>query len=146
MKRVWIAAMVIALAWASGASAQIASGNIYGTAVDQQGGVLPGATVTLTPTSIGGQPRTTVTDTSGQFRFLNLDAATYKIAVDMTGFTRQERDVVVTTGVNSNVAFTMTVGAIETAVNVTADAPVIDFHKVGTLTTLSREELQSTPQ
>ena len=147
MKRVWMFAFALALAlWAGGANAQIATGNIYGTAVDQQGGVLPGATITLTPTSIGGQPRTTVTDTSGQFRFLNLDAGTYKIAVDMTGFTRQERDVIVTTGINSNVAFTLSVGALETAVQVTAEAPVIDFKKVGTATTLSREELQSTPQ
>src|SRR5215813_592323 len=146
MKRVWFAAIAIALAFAGNASAQIATGNIYGTAADQQGGVLPGATVTLTPTSIGGQPRNTVTDNSGQFRFLNLDSGTYKISIDMTGFTRQEREVIVSTGINSNVAFSLSVGAIETAVNVTAEAPVIDFHKVGTATTLSREELQSTPQ
>ena len=49
----------------------------------------------------GGQPRTTVTDASGQFRFLNLDTGSYKVAIDMSGFTRQERDVIVTTGVNT---------------------------------------------
>jgi Carboxypeptidase regulatory-like domain/TonB-dependent Receptor Plug Domain len=146
MRRVWIVAFALVLAWANGARAQIASGNIYGTATDQQGGVLPGATITLTPTSIGGQPRTSVTDASGQFRFLNLDAGSYKVAIEMSGFTRQERDVIVTTGINTTVAFTLSVGALETAVNVTAEAPVIDFKKIGTATTLSREELQSTPQ
>jgi len=146
MQRACVLTVALLLAAASGVSAQIATGNIYGTAVDQQGGVLPGATVTLTATSIGGQPRTTVTDTSGQFRFLNLDAATYKLAIDMSGFTRQERDVIVNTGVNTTVAFTMTVGALEANIEVTAQSPVIDFKKVGTATTLTREELQSTPQ
>ena len=105
MKRACTIAVAILLAWAGVASAQIATGNIYGTAVDQQGGVLPGATVTLTATSIGGQPRTTVTDTSGQFRFLNLDAGNYRIEVDMPGFTKQSRDVIVNTGINTTVAF-----------------------------------------
>src|SRR5882672_5948763 len=61
--------LVGALALAPSASAQIAGGNIYGTVTDQSGGVLPGVEVTLTSVSIGGQPRTTVTDSQGQFRF-----------------------------------------------------------------------------
>jgi Ca-activated chloride channel family protein len=77
---------------------------------------------------------------------LNLDSGNYRIEVDMPGFTKQQREVIVTTGINTAVAFTMAVGAIEAAVNVTAESPVIDFKKTGTATTLSREELQSTPQ
>ena len=83
MKRACLLALALILAVAGGVSAQIAGGNIYGTATDQQGGVLPGATVSLTATSIGGQPRTTVTDASGQFRFLNLDSGNYRLEVDM---------------------------------------------------------------
>jgi hypothetical protein len=146
MNRACTLAVALLLAWAGLASAQIAGGNIYGTAVDQQGGVLPGATVTLTATSIGGQPRATVTDASGQFRFLNLDSGNYRIEIDMPGFTKQTREVIVTTGINTTVNFTLAVGAIEAAVNVTAESPVIDFKKTGTATTLSREELQGTPQ
>lgn len=146
MKRACVLAIAFIAVVVHGAAAQISSGNIYGTVADQQGGVLPGATVTLTPTSIGGQPRTAVTDASGQYRFLNLDTGTYRIAVDMPGFGRQERAVIVTTGVNTTAAFTMVIGALEAAVNVIAESPVIDFKKSGTATTLTREELQSTPQ
>src|SRR5262249_34289925 len=71
-------------AFVSGVSAQIATGNIYGTVADQQGGVLPGVDVTLTAVSIGGQPRTTVTDGQGQFRFLNLDPGTYKVTTNLS--------------------------------------------------------------
>ena len=138
--------MMFVSALAPPASAQIATGNIYGTVVDQQGGVLPGVDVTLTAVSIGGQPRTTVTDTQGQFRFLNLDAGTYKITTNLSGFTKMERDVIVTTGVNANLSFPMSVRAMEETVTVTAETPVVDTKKVGTLTTLTQEELQSTPQ
>jgi len=97
----FIAALLIALA--ATAHAQIAGGNIYGSVADQNGGVLPGVDVTLTAVSIGGQPRTTVTDAQGQFRFLNLDAGTYKVSTTLTGFNKMERDVIVTTGVNATI-------------------------------------------
>ena len=82
MKR-WFVLLIatLCLGVASAGGAQISSGNIYGTVTDAQGGVLPGATVSVVAKSIGGTPRTTVTDTGGQFRFLNLDTATYTVTV-----------------------------------------------------------------
>src|SRR2546422_1937671 len=79
MKRVLILMCALLVSVASSAGAQIASGNIYGAVVDEQGGVLPGVDVTLLSTSIGGAPRTTVTDSQGQFPFLKLHARTYKM-------------------------------------------------------------------
>ncbi|PYR54664.1 MAG: hypothetical protein DMF91_26230, partial [Acidobacteria bacterium] len=99
MKRVLVLMCALLVSAASIAGAQIASGNIYGTVVDEQGGVLPGADVTLLSTSIGGAPRTTVTDSQGQFRFLNLDAGTYKLTISLPSFSKQEREVLVTTGI-----------------------------------------------
>ncbi len=76
----------LACAAPTAASAQIATGNIYGTVVDQQGGALPGANVSVLSARIGGEPRTSVTDVAGQFRFLNLDNGTYTVTVELTGF------------------------------------------------------------
>src|SRR4051812_9630333 len=78
-------------------SAQISSGNIYGTVTDSSGAVLPGVDVSLVSTSIGGQPRTTVTDAQGQFRFLNLDAGTYRVTTNLNGFNKMDRTVIVST-------------------------------------------------
>jgi len=146
MKRVLVLMVAMIIAAAAGASAQIATGNIYGTVVDDQGGVLPGADVALVSTSIGGQPRTTVTDAGGQFRFLNLDPGTYRIEISLPSFTKQERQVIVNTGVNVNIAFNLKVKTVEETVTVTADTPVVDTKKIGTITTLTQEELQGTPQ
>jgi Carboxypeptidase regulatory-like domain/TonB-dependent Receptor Plug Domain len=147
MKRVLSVTMALLVGvLVANASAQIAGGNIYGTVVDQQGAVLPGVDVTLTASTIGGQPRATVTDSQGQFRFLNLDAGTYKVTTNLAGFNRMDRDVIVTTGVSADITFTMPVKSVEETVTVTAETPVVDVKKVGTITTLTQDELQSTPQ
>ena len=146
MRRVFVFAIAVLLMAAPAARAQIAGGNIYGSVTDQNGGVLPGVDVTLVAVSIGGQPRTTVTDGQGQFRFLNLDAGTYKVSANLSGFNKMEREVIVTTGVNTNIAFPMGVKSVEETVTVTAESPVVDVKKIGTTTTLTAEELRSTPQ
>jgi carboxypeptidase family protein/TonB-dependent receptor-like protein len=147
MKRVLSVTIVLLVGvLVSTAGAQFAGGNIYGSVVDQQGGVLPGVEVSLTAPSIGGQPRTTVTDSQGQFRFLNLDPGTYKVTTNLTGFNKMEREVIVTTGQSADISFTMAVKTMEETVTVTAESPVVDVKKVGTLTTLTQDELQSTPQ
>src|SRR5436190_4749687 len=147
MKRVLsVTATLLLGVLVSGAGAQIAGGNIYGTVADQQGAVLPGVDVTLASATIGGQPRTTVTDAQGQFRFLNLDAGTYKVTTNLVGFNRMERDVIVNTGVSANISFTLAVKTVEETVTVTAESPVVDVKKMGTITTLTQDELQSTPQ
>jgi Carboxypeptidase regulatory-like domain/TonB-dependent Receptor Plug Domain len=147
MKRVLCLMLVLLIgAFAPRAHAQISGGNIYGTVTDQSGAVLPGVDVSLASVSIGGQPRTTVTDSQGQFRFLNLDAGTYKVSTNLSGFTKMEREVIVTTGVNATLTFPMSVKSLEETVTVTAETPVVDVKKIGTLTTLTQGELQSTPQ
>src|SRR5213083_419955 len=138
--------LAIALFGASTGSAQIRSGNIYGTVLDQQGAALPGVNVSAVSATIGGQPRTTVTDAVGQFRFLNLDAATYTVTVDLPGFQKQSRDVIVNTGVNSDISFSLSVGTLSETVLVTAASPVVDVKKTGTATTLTAAELEGTPQ
>ncbi len=147
MKR-WLVVLAIALAVGapSAARAQIATGNIYGTVVDQSGAALPGVNVSVVSERIGGQPRTTVTDAAGKFRFLNLDAATYTVSVELAGFQKQSRDVIVNTGVNSEIPFTLAVGQLSETVMVTAASPVVDTKKTGTATTLTTAELEGTPQ
>src|SRR5437899_1154536 len=146
--RDWFVLLIVALCLgvASASGAQIATGNIYGTVTDQQGGVLPGATVSVVAKSIGGAPRTTVSDAGGQFRFLNLDNATYTVTVELPGFAKQSRDVIVNTGVNVDIPFTLTVGGLAETVLVTGASPVVDTKKSGTSTTLTTAELEGTPQ
>ena len=70
MKR-WFVLLIAALCLgvASAGRAQIATATSTEPSPMQQGGVLPGATVSVVAKSIGGAPRTTVTDTGGSVPF-----------------------------------------------------------------------------
>ena len=73
---------------ASGAAfAQQASGELYGKVIDQAGAALPGVTVTL---DTGEAQQVQVTNAQGEFHFLGLGPATYKLTAELNGFFRVE--------------------------------------------------------
>jgi Carboxypeptidase regulatory-like domain/TonB-dependent Receptor Plug Domain len=136
-------ALALLVGLGPGAWAQISTGNIYGSIVDESGAILPGASITLAGPNIGA--RTTTSDSTGGFRFLNLDAGTYKLTAALAGFATVNREVRVTIGQNVNLAFNMKVATVEETVTVSAETPVIDVKKTGTGTTLDRDELSQIP-
>jgi hypothetical protein len=137
--------LVLVLGLVPAVWAQSSGGNVYGTVVDQSGAALPGATVTIASSELGGT-RSTVTGSVGEFRFLNLDHATYKLTVTVQGFATVTRDVIVNTGVNVELNFNMKVAGLQEMIAVTAETPVVDVKKVGTSTTLTKDELSEVPQ
>ena len=124
------------------AFAQISTGNIYGTVTDEQGAVLPGASVTLS-SDLG--TKTAVTGGDGAFRFLSLSNGTYTLTVAMTGFAKVTRTVRVTTAENLNLPFTLKVAGVEETVEVSGESPLVDVKKRGTSTTMISDELQKMP-
>src|SRR5437867_3758346 len=144
MKRLIGLALALSLGFVPGLWAQASTGNIYGTVADASGAPIPGASVAISGVNIGG--RTTQTGADGGFRFLNLDPGTYKLTVSMTGFATVNREVIVTTGQNVNLNFGLKVATHAEEVTVTAETPVVDTKRVGTATTLTKEELAQVPQ
>jgi carboxypeptidase family protein/TonB-dependent receptor-like protein len=120
-----------------------AKGNLYGTVVDEQGGVLPGVSVTL---SGQGAARAETTDARGQFRFLNLSPGTYAVKLDLTEFATVSREnVVVNVGRNTEMRETMKLSAVAAAVTVSSESPVIDTRKVDTGAVVTQAELNNIP-
>ena len=74
--------LALLLAFALPAFAQIQGGSISGTVKDEQGGVLPGVTVTAQGVDA---TQTFVTEATGEFRFLNLAPGPYKVTADAAG-------------------------------------------------------------
>lgn len=70
---------------ASAAFGQAATATMRGTVQDTSGGVLPGATVTLTNTGTKAV-QTAVTDGRGQYLFAGLFPGTYALRVELSGF------------------------------------------------------------
>src|SRR5262245_42952397 len=73
------------------AAAQTGLGGLRGYVRDEQGGALPGATVTATSPGIL-QPATTVTNEEGYYRLINLAPGTYQLSADLSGFAPFKRE------------------------------------------------------
>ena len=89
MRRMIILALVVlTCAWAGNAGAQTLTGTVAGKVTDEQGGVLPGATVTVTGKT---GSKTDVTDAKGEFRFVALDPGVYSVKAELQGFRPKAR-------------------------------------------------------
>jgi hypothetical protein len=129
------------------ASAQITTGNIAGTVKDAQGGVVPGATVTLIDEARGTKLAPTTTDADGNYTFPNVTAATYTVEVTMSGFrTAQRQHVPVSGGDRVAVpAITLEVGGTTEAVTVTAESPLVQAQSGERSFTITTEQVQNLP-
>jgi outer membrane cobalamin receptor len=99
----------------------VASGTIEGTVVDPTGGVILGATVEL-DNPVTGFKQTTMTDSSGVFRFTNIPFNNYHVQVTQDGFTPASQDVSVRTSVTVPVKLTMALAGISQEVKVQTGA------------------------
>ena len=137
-----VAAMCTMLFAVSG-YAQFQTGNIYGKVQAKDGSVLPGVTVTLTGVAA---PQTTVTDATGDFRFLSLSPGTYSVKAELAGYGSATRSGIgVRVAQNADVTMTLNPSVSE-SITVTAEAPLLDVRKAGTGVNVTRVELEKVPQ
>jgi hypothetical protein len=135
-------AAVLLLVGSGAAMAQLQTGNLYGKVSDQTGAALPGVTVTL---DTGEAPQVQVTNAQGEFRFLSLAPATYKIKAELQGFSPVEYPrIVINVGRNTSIEVTMN-SAVEDVITVTSESPLLDEKAIRTGNTVSQNELQKIP-
>ena len=127
------------------AQSQATTGVIEGTVLDQEGGTLPGVTVTLTNSGTNFQ-RVLVTDERGRFRGLLLPLGTYNLKTELAGFSSLVRDgLEVTVGSTLNVRLTMEVSATEDEIVVTGESPLIETTSAQNTVKIDRETLEGVP-
>ena len=89
-----VLALALGLVLPSSALAQSTNASVDGTIRDDQGGVLPGATVTVVNASTG-LTRSVVTGERGGYRVSELPPGRYTVKVELAGFASVERQDIV---------------------------------------------------
>jgi hypothetical protein len=119
----WMGLFILAvLTSAVPAFAQFERGQISGVVKDEQGGVMPGVTVTATNKGTG-TPSSVTTDATGFYTLPNLQPGRYDITAELQGFKKIVRnDLQLDAAGQMRYDVTMTTGALTEEVTVTAEA------------------------
>jgi len=118
---------------------------IAGTVVDQDGGAVPGATVTAKNNATGAT-FTTYSGAQGQFNIPAVATGTFTVTVALDGFkTAILSGVVVSVAGPATVRAVLEVGSLAETVNVQAVSEIIQTQATTVSSTISTKEIQNLP-
>src|SRR5712692_4015251 len=145
VRRQMVLALLLVLLTGAAAVAQTDQGSLRGYVKDEQGGALPGATITATSPALI-QPATAVTDAQGYYRLNNLPPGTYAIATELTGFSSIKReDILLRAGATFQVDITMKIGALQESVTVAGESPMLEVSRPSNVLNISGEFQREMP-
>jgi hypothetical protein len=125
-RRFVLPASIIFFILASAIVAQAQTTTLAGTVTDNQEGVLPGVTVTVTDISTGRQ-HVSVTDEKGVYRFPILPAGTYRLEAALSGFATLNMPALeLLVGQSASVPLRMSLAGVEETITVTGESPLVD--------------------
>jgi len=105
---------------------QGSEGRIQGTVLDQSGGSIPGAKVTVTDVD-RGTSRTLTTDAAGSYNAPNLTPGNYSVKVEFAGFrTFDRKEIALSVGQEVRIDATLQPGQQTETVTVTGEPPPVN--------------------
>jgi len=120
-------------------------GRILGTVVDQSGGVVAGATVTVLDVD-RGVSRTLTTDDAGEYNAPNLEPGKYTVRAEAKGFKTVERqNVILEVGKEPRVDLTLQPGEQTQTVTVTESIPLVETTNATMGGTLNNADIVDLP-
>ena len=118
---------------------------VGGKVTDQQGGVLPGATVSITNVATGLSSEV-VSNASGSYLFPSLDPGEYRLSVTMPGFASYVREgILLATGQGITMDAQLQVEGVTETVTVTGESPMISTRESKVGGVVDTEQIQNVP-
>jgi len=144
--RVLVAVVILLAGLSPSAFAQLQTGSILVRAADEQGAVMPGATVTISSPILLVGSMSGVTDASGAYRVPSLQPGEYVVKVELSGFAPVVREgVAVRAGQTTPLEFQMRVGGLTETVTVQGESPLVDTTRANVSVNLDAQLLETTP-
>ncbi len=126
-------------------TAQSGSGILTGSVRDTSGAVVAKARV-LVVNEDSGVSLPTASNESGLYRLAALGPGTYRIEIAAQGFQRLvRRSIPLQVGQTLQVDLTLTLGEVQTTIDVTATAPLLDAQSASTGQLIEREMIEGMP-
>lgn len=135
---------VALLATSADAQSQATTGEVNGRVTDAQGGVLPGASVTLTNPATG-YTRTVTTGAEGYYVAPLLPPAGYDVSFDMSGLQSMKRKANVTVGSTLTLNASLGVGGVREEVTVVSESPLVETTSSVRTSTLDQNAIANLP-
>ena len=134
------------LAWSpSPARAQAVYGSVSGVVTDSTGGVVPGATVTITSNERQTSD-TVVTNDSGRYLKERLLPGTYQVKAELSGFKTQTfSDIKVDVDTQTKLDIKMSVGEVSETVTVSGFSPILKTDRADVATTFDAKQISDLP-
>jgi hypothetical protein len=124
---------------------QSTQGGVRGTVSDAQGSVIANVKVTLINSGTN-EPRTTLTNSAGQYDFPIVVPATYSLTAESTSFKKFERqNIIVGTQEFLTVDVAMEVGAVTESVLVTEQVPLVESSNASQGQVIDNQKLVDLP-
>lgn len=140
-----LAVAALALLPTSPLEAQATTGEITGRVLDTAGAAVPGATVSARNEDTG-LTRTAQSNSVGDYTLTQLPPGTYTVSAELSGFKKAVRKgLTVNIGARLTLGFDLAVGNITEAVEVTAEAPLIETTKSDISGLVTPKEIQNLP-
>src|SRR5262245_35083479 len=145
--RAFVAELVMISASAIPSAAQVTTASVAGSVRDVQGGVIPGATLTLISETLGTQTTDVFSNEYGDFVFANIRPDRYIVQVSMDGFkTFRRAGVNVSAGDRIGLGvLTIEVGGKAETVTVESELPLLQTQSAERSFTVATESVQNFP-
>jgi hypothetical protein len=143
MPRIFCCVLALMFVASASALAQETRGTIVGHVLDEQGGAMPGVTVTIT--NVDTNVSTTLTTNStGYYQAPLLLPGNYRVAAELQGFKTSVRSgVILSVAQQATVDVTLGVGAVSETVTVSGEAPILETGVLTTGQNLDRRSVES---
>ena len=142
--RLSVSLLCIAALGAVPGRAQVPVGSLIGVVHDQTGGVMQGATVTVTSKDTGRE-RQVVSAADGSFRVAPLIPGGYTVKAAASGFRTLIESATVQVGQTTTVDLAMSVGAATEVVSVQGEASQINYDSQTIGGVITRQEIENLP-
>jgi hypothetical protein len=119
-------ALILVLGGVLALPAQITTGEITGTVMDQSGAAVAGASISAVCPETN-QTRTVTSGSVGEYRLSDMAICVYKVSVSSQGFKTTVRNVTVTVAQATKADFRLQVGERTETITVEAASPLVDY-------------------